>query len=569
MRIMRLPKVRHALALLGVVAGAAAGVACHGGGHFTVTSTSDAGDTSPGNGTCQSTASGGACTLRAALQEANAKAGRDIIGFNIPGDGPHRIEPATQLPFITDTAGVTIDGYTEPDSAANTSDTASNAILQIEVRGNGPTDIDGFKLQSPGNVIRGLAVWDFERQFHLFVGNADGNEILGNFIGTDAAGTAGATARNTASQGIVVQGGASGNRIGRPGNGNRNVISGNYGNGVGMYDNGTTGNLVQNNLIGLRPGGTAGLRNWNHGVDLNTGAANNLVGGPNAGEGNVISGNGASGVEVSHGAATLGNDVVDNLIGTTSTGGSTSSSLRNPQYGVFLEGLASCTTSCPDDAGDSTVEGNVIVNANGGIAVQKGRHGDVIRDNRIGVLEGGANAGHTLFGVRIEKGSHDTTVGPGNVITANPEGVEIQATGSNPTNSTEVPTFDNRITENRIFGNGGTTGIGIDLAPYGAGGVSPSTFVNHGIRVPTLTLSGTNIRATAAGCSGCTIELFVADTTSTTAFGEGRDFVASGVTNTSGVVDFPQGPVDGRVVTATVTDTSGDSSEFARNVSVP
>ena len=44
---------------------------------FTVSSTSDRVDTVPGNGTCRTSA--GTCTLRAAVQEANALAGADTI----------------------------------------------------------------------------------------------------------------------------------------------------------------------------------------------------------------------------------------------------------------------------------------------------------------------------------------------------------------------------------------------------------------------------------------------------------------------------------------------------------
>src|SRR5262245_49409250 len=48
---------------------------------FTVNSTIDAIDTAPGDGACASTASGD-CTLRAAVMEANALAGDDVI--NLP-----------------------------------------------------------------------------------------------------------------------------------------------------------------------------------------------------------------------------------------------------------------------------------------------------------------------------------------------------------------------------------------------------------------------------------------------------------------------------------------------------
>jgi len=556
--------IRRALAVLGVLVGATAGAACGPPPpDFVVNSTGDTGDASL-NGTCAT--SGGSCTLRAAMQEANATAGHQIIGFAIAGSGPHRIQPATTLPILTDAAGATIDGYRQEGSALNTSATASNAVIKIELKGKGPTSIDGIKLQSPDNVIQGLAIWDFRLQVHLFHASADRNEVIGNFIGTDAAGTAGAPARNTSSQGVNIQNGASGNLIGKSGNANRNVISGNYGNGVGMYNVGTEDNLVQNNLIGLRPTGTAGLTNHNHGVDINVGAADNLVGGTSTALRNVISGNGASGVEISHDPRTLNNDVIGNFIGTAASGTSAPASARNADYGVYLEGVASCDSSCPADAGESTVRDNVIVNsADGGVAVQKGRHDDVITDNRIGVLDNGTAATNNQYGVRVEKGSHRTIVGPDNVISGNGSGVQIQATGSNPGSSTEVRTYSNTITRNEIFAN---TGLGIDLAPLGSVTANPGAKVNDSVDIPTHT-SQTSTAVTLGTCPNCRIELFLADSAAGQN-GEGQEFLDSATANGAGTAVVPvDDRSQGEVVTATATDTIGNTSEFSQNVLVP
>jgi CSLREA domain-containing protein len=79
---------------------------------FTVNTKTDAADTNPGDGTCSIL--GSFCTLRAAVQEANATPGADTINFNISaaGDGLATISPDSPLPPITNT--VTIDGYTQP-----------------------------------------------------------------------------------------------------------------------------------------------------------------------------------------------------------------------------------------------------------------------------------------------------------------------------------------------------------------------------------------------------------------------------------------------------------------------
>ena len=64
---------------------------------------------------------GAQCTLRAAIEEANHTPGTDAIHFNIREDvdpGVKTLQPFTELPRIME--GVTIDGYTQPSSCANT-----------------------------------------------------------------------------------------------------------------------------------------------------------------------------------------------------------------------------------------------------------------------------------------------------------------------------------------------------------------------------------------------------------------------------------------------------------------
>ena len=50
------------------------------------------------------------CSLREAINTANALAGSDTIAFNIPGPAPHSIQPTSYLPTATDPAA--IDGTT-------------------------------------------------------------------------------------------------------------------------------------------------------------------------------------------------------------------------------------------------------------------------------------------------------------------------------------------------------------------------------------------------------------------------------------------------------------------------
>ena len=74
---------------------------------FTVNVTTDTSDVFPGNGICADSLN--KCSLRAAIQESNTRAGADTIQFNI-GAGTPTISPTSPLPDIIDT--VTINGAT-------------------------------------------------------------------------------------------------------------------------------------------------------------------------------------------------------------------------------------------------------------------------------------------------------------------------------------------------------------------------------------------------------------------------------------------------------------------------
>ncbi|MDQ3546245.1 MAG: CSLREA domain-containing protein [Verrucomicrobiota bacterium] len=83
----------------------------------------------PGNGICDAVG----CTLREAIDAANANPGADIINFSIFGAGVKTITPTSALPTITE--AVTIDGYTQPGAAENTLATGNNAVLLVELNG--------------------------------------------------------------------------------------------------------------------------------------------------------------------------------------------------------------------------------------------------------------------------------------------------------------------------------------------------------------------------------------------------------------------------------------------------
>jgi len=113
---------------------------------------------------------------------------------------------------------------------------------------------------------------------------ATGNRVLGNFIGVDVSGD---LALGNSTNGVFI---AAGNVIGGAGAGEGNVISGTTA-GSGIRLVGASSNTIKGNFIGTNAAGTMARGNLNNGVTLQSGSANNLIGGTAAGAGNVISGN--------------------------------------------------------------------------------------------------------------------------------------------------------------------------------------------------------------------------------------------------------------------------------------
>ncbi len=169
-----------------------------------------------------------------------------------------------------------------------------NSIGVIILGGASGTTVGGTAAGAR-NVIAG-------NTYGVFIQNSGttGTTVEGNYIGTNAAGTA--APANTF--GVNILAGASGNTIGGTTAGARNLISGN-GTGVFLWDSGTTNNVVAGNYIGTNATGNAALPNLN-GVIILGGASGNTVGGTAAGAGNTIAFSPLFGVSI-------GNDPTDNV----------------------------------------------------------------------------------------------------------------------------------------------------------------------------------------------------------------------------------------------------------------
>ncbi|BEP96974.1 hypothetical protein GmRootA79_53590 (plasmid) [Acidovorax sp. A79] len=225
---------------------------CASAGAATVIVT-DVGD-APLGGAVNCNPGSATCTLRAAIEQANANIDADTIAFNFGGT-PTTISPATPLPAIA--SQVTIDGYTNggtPNSAA----TGTNAVITVRIDGaNAGADTFGIHLR-PGasdSVVRGLAITRFGHAGMLVTSNQTYDvyrvQVLGNFIGTDGSGSPDDAAGLLANRhGIYVANYAQSTSVGDGSPAGRNlVVARTDGIGIASSDR-VLGTRIHDNLIG-------------------------------------------------------------------------------------------------------------------------------------------------------------------------------------------------------------------------------------------------------------------------------------------------------------------------------
>ncbi|HYZ19482.1 MAG TPA: CSLREA domain-containing protein, partial [Gaiellaceae bacterium] len=191
------------------------------------------------DGACQQP-SGGDCTLREAINDANAVPGTDTILFDF--DATFAISPTTPLPTITD--DVVILGTSHPNYV-------DTPVVRIDGFDAGPSAI-GLTVGGgvDGSTIRGLSITRFAGGGISLAGPS--SNVQGNYIGITPAGTAAGNGNGSAGTGGIIVA-SSGNRIGGTGATEPNLISGN--NGAGVYISGGANNVLQGNGIGTNRAG--------------------------------------------------------------------------------------------------------------------------------------------------------------------------------------------------------------------------------------------------------------------------------------------------------------------------
>jgi CSLREA domain-containing protein len=439
---------------------------------------------------------------------------------------------------------------------------------------------------------------------------ADNNTIQGNYIGMNAAGTA---AIPNSESGIHLNTDTKSNLIGGPSTGEGNLISGNAQHGIEISgDSETRANTVQGNLIGTNAAGTARIPNGLNGILIASAVNNNVIGGPNAGEGNLISGNNASGISIS-GLNTDNNRIAGNRIGTDISGmmavpntGYGIQIVNGPDENILISNLISGNSSSGVYIADSASEDNQVtqnfigLNVDGSAALPNNLNGiEVVSgvqtelfDNHIAgntgsgiVLTGATNTfihsntvgleslGNGQHGIWIKSGT-GTLVGGfdetgqsafANTIAFNAgDGVFVEG-GSG-----------HEIFDNFIYTNGG---LGIDLGPNGvtlndngdgdsgANGLLNFPVVNEVVA----TISDVRVEGIFNGQANATywLDFYNSDACDASGHGEGQRYLgADSVTTGAGgsgtfQVVLPRVVESNTFITVTAIDALSNTSEFS------
>ena len=559
---------------------------------FTVTSALSDNDSSPGDGVC-STSSGspsaGACTLRAALQESNARSGPDTIKFDVrqtDGSCPAMVtikpsKDATEF-FLLEDDETTIDGYTQCGARPNSEPVTGNAVIKIQIDGGfGPNnypardDVDGITIRSSRNLIRGLSLFRWDHQVLISGSRANFNRLQGNFLGTSADNNYKLTSGTThhreglriwyyARYNVLGCGSYDDNLVFQPctdageAYAARNIVSGNGNDGIHFEGNPDTGspeaNRIVGNYIGLKQDGLSVLANKGDAVDFEAGAANNWLGGESALERNIISGNGSEGIEISHSRRTQGNRVVGNYFGLDASGTRVVGNVGN---GVSFE----------DTVNNNFAYKNYTAGNRAGFRFYVLADNNQVTDNVVGLLPDGTTpAPNRDDGVYVMGGSQHNLIAR-NVIAYNrAKGIDIDPF-SDVGNGWIGETYYNTISQNSIYAN---QEDGIHLNTKTSGG--RTLWGNKNMPEPQLSAASSSL---AVGrhtwCVGCTVEVFIADKSSlndSEPSGEGKTYLGSGTTGADGQFNIAISAPVGVLLTATITDLTGNTSEFSRNIRV-
>ena len=456
--------------------------------------------------------------------------------------------------------------------------------------------------------------------------NVQGNQVLGNFIGTDLGTPDGKVKKGTVrlpnkAQGVLIENSPK-NTVGGYGAAAGNVIGSNLLDGIEIDGPSSTGNRILNNKIGFNVSGTsiALLPNQN-GISIT--APGNFIGDASGNGGNTISNNRNQGILL-YGAGASGNSIVGNMIGINPGG---ASAFPNAFDGVHID-------NAPDNiigGLTATARNTISANNNGVYITGAGATGNIVEGNFIGTAtDGVTDLGNAVDGVVLDNAPLNTiggtASGAGNVISGNNRGVVITGAGSMNnliqgnfigTDLTATYVVANKI--DGVFVTAGASNNTIGGLPSGAGNtiddnagdgvnldsgtgnailsdgiyannapggivLNPVHSANHLQVAPVLTAvvpdgPGTSVQGslTALANTTYTLQFFSSNTKDASGFGQGQTLVETVNVTTNASRQGGLQPqrrrreiVSGQWVTATATDPTGNTSAFSNSlIAVP
>jgi hypothetical protein len=441
------------------------------------------------------------CTLRAAINTANAQPGPDTIAFNLPLT--RRIAPATPLPAITQT--VTIDGFTQAGmtqangplieldgssvkpaasakaakgaavtSAAQPRALSTQAKAAEPIRFSRPWGLD--LRDADGSTIRGLIIHDFPFA-QIGLDGTDQATITGNWLGLDAGGEAQTIPTEPGQRiGLAMINSAQAT-VGGPGR-DKNVVSAND-HGIVAHDGGSVASVILGNYVGSTTDGRDPIPNAYEGILLT-----HVPDAPERGTSDMfVAGNVVLGAEDSFGIDLLESPrsiVAGNFVGLNAAGqarSSTGESLGH-DIGIYVTDSRGVTIG-----GDGAAEYNLVAG------------------NRMGIELNGHSDDATIVGNRVGTNYEGDKVIPGS---PNKYGIAVVADGAAEApqrpkvhdntiaGSTDTGAYvtgkvhDAVISGNR-FEQGNTVGFGTGYAQNDTGAPTRLTFGPANIVVGSLT----------------------------------------------------------------------------------
>lgn len=511
----------------------------------------------------------------------------DLIVFSLSGDLPHVIRPTSGLPTVkqptTIDAAYGLSGFSEPEVEID-----GSLIPYVPSTDPETMHYAGLFFRAGNSTLRGVSIHGFGTSQYsagVMFATAQGDTIQSCWVGLRPDGSV--QPANPQEIGVLVMG-TGGHTIGGTDWWQRNVISGQMANiKIMSIDPAEPQTVVQGNYVGTDPTGTA-PRGGANGIWLRN-ARNVLIGGEEAGAGNVVSGNGGAGIVVEADRDGYGSGVVvqGNRIGTDRTG---LAAIGNEAGIMILSSRAQIGGTAP--GAGNVISGNGVGIEIAGLMIEGVLPVSqvAVQGNRIGVSVDGQPLGNT-HGVRVGPYAHDcmiggTEPGSGNQIAYNTGGnagiVVVQALQERTRNgapTTPEETYGISILGNWIHDN---AGLGIDLGDDGLTPNDPEdldTGANTLQNAPEL-ISATRGSLTVSGRlqlhleAMFRIEFFGNETADESGYGEGRYFLGALDLAPSDVVTAftftytGELPESVRYVTATATDVFGNTSEFSNAIAI-